>query len=325
MHERVKQAIVEVRPILEALDRQRIASRRAFVAAGSFLFLACLAGSGAMIYLHHVGRIALSSDYVFGLSLAAVMFWPLALGVLHQRLTATWRCKLSDVLNEVLRKLDPGLQLEASGLVGAERFGASRLFPARHNKYCGEDLIYGSLAGILVECCQLEVKDTRGLKTSAERMTLFHGFFCVAELERRLASPICFLPKWAGPPPSGARRWFRNQLEARSDETSPYGSPVALEDPVLETWFQVHCTREDDVHRLIFRDLMDRMANFMQATGKDVRLGIIERTLYLAVSDDTDLFHPALSQSVADEDWVMRQFENLMLLRDLLATLRNEV
>lgn len=136
--------------------------------------------------------------------------------------------------------------------------------------------------------------------------TIFRGLFFIADFHKHFRTQTFLLPDTA------------EKLLGRFGKTLQSLNParpnlIALEDPRFEKEFVVYGQDPIEARYILSPNLMERILQFRQKTGRRIFLSFVDSKLYLAVWFDRSLFEPKLFRSLLDFQTIQEYFGDVQL------------
>ncbi len=215
-----------------------------------------------------------------------------------------------DFKEQIIRRLiwflEPGLQYDPKGKVAPEDFLRSELFQTRSNLYKGDDRVWGRVGKTQIEFSEILAQHIRRSGKTTTVHTIFRGLFFMADFHKHFRTQTFVFPDTA------------EKLLGRFGKTLQSLNParpnlIALEDPRFEKEFVVYGQDPIEARYILSPNLMERILQFRQKTGRRIFLSFVDSKLYLAVWFDRSLFEPKLFRSLLDFQTIQEYFGDVQL------------
>jgi hypothetical protein len=246
-------------------------------------------------------------------------------GIVAYVLTTKWQEAFkSTIIPQLLAQIDPSLRYSAKGKIDSQVFDASRLYdPSKIYDYDGDDLVSGSLLGMPVSFCELDITKSSSKKNQSTR-TIFHGMFLVAEVDAGIEDSVWLLPvghKNAKDALSGLSQGvmgglFKGLIDQLPDQA---GEQMELGDPEFMALYSIYAESEETALRLLTDDLRRHLIALQKATGQEVRVSFQPGQISVALSLKGELFEPRLRKTVLSYEVVRRFVEDFTQAYGILA------
>ncbi|WP_457630932.1 DUF3137 domain-containing protein [Oceanithermus sp.] len=302
--------ITRMENLEEVRKKASAAAGRAWLTALLLWALAFAAG----VYL--IGGVA--GWVVFGLAAVGIFVWALARN--HGALAPYRQAYKEQVLAPLVEAILPGFEHRPEDGISEETYLASRLFPARPDRYHSEDLFSGEVAGVPLTFSEVHAEeehedcDDDGCETSYS--TIFKGLFAVAEFPKAFEGTVLVYPDRS-----------EKYLGLLSRSLQKLGGRfrglqlVKLEDPEFERRFVVYGDDPVTTRYVLSTSMMAALTRFRDRYGQ-IFASFINGNLYLAIPVREDLFEPPpVWRKAVDPERLRRYAEALAMMRGVVGEL----
>jgi hypothetical protein len=179
----------------------------------------------------------------------------------------------SAAIQNIVKYIDKNLEFSRGSRVTEEEYKTSRLYLTSYDGFTGQDLVYGQLGKTAVRFSYLytyyetEDEDSDGHKTT-HRYTIFSGLFFKADFNKNFLGEVYVLPH--------SFRFFSPRKGA---------ARVRLEDPDFNDTFDVFGTDSVITMYVLSTSLVKRLMDFKHRVNSNIRLSMIDSTLYVAIDN----------------------------------------
>ncbi|ADR35520.1 galanin [Oceanithermus profundus DSM 14977] len=256
-------------------------------AAVARVWLSAAAGAAA-VYLLSGPLLGPFGGFVFPATAFALLVWAL---LRHRAVTKPYReAYKRRVLAPLVEAVLPGFRHEPHAGLPQEVYLASRLFPARPDRYASEDRFSGAVAGVPLTFAEVHAErehedcDKDGCRT--EYVTIFKGLLAVAEFPKAFSGTVLVYPdrseRLLGP--------LSQSLQRLGGRTRGL-ELIRLEDPGFERRFVVFADDPVAARYVLSTRFMEALRGYRGRHGP-LYAAVIDGTLYLALPTRADLFEP---------------------------------
>jgi hypothetical protein len=229
----------------------------------------------------------------------------------------------STIIPQLLARIEPGLTYSPKEKIDQALFEASRLYEMRMYHYSGEDLVSGTISGLELSFCELDITK-QSTKKNDTNTTIFNGMFLIAQVDVGIDDSVWLVPHihetLKGNLPQGKLGEMLGGLLDRLPKQS--GEKVTLDDTEFMQLFGVRAEREETAHRLLTDDLRRHLIALRESTGQDVRVSFTPDQISVALSLDGNLFDPSLTKTVLSYEVVAKFFEDFTQAYGIIAAVR---
>ena len=186
----------------------------------------------------------------------------------------------SDILNKLIKFIDESLSYSRSDHITKQEYAQSKLYSTYYDGFSGSDLVYGKMDKTSIRFSHLYVyektedEDSDGHKTT-HRTTIFKGIMFIADFNKSFNGEVFVLP-------------HRFKLFKSSKS-------VALEDPDFHKYFDVYGSDQIMSRYVLSTSLVKRILDYRENIGKDIRMSLIDSTLYVGIPGYDGLKIPVFS------------------------------
>ena len=220
------------------------------------------------------------------------------------------------VIQKIVRFVDPGLTYAQTGCVPKSLFAESRLFQDRADRYEGDDLVSGTIGKTEIQFSEinaLHVETTgreQGTGSQKKRKTqtfpIFKGLFFVADFNKDFSHNTIVLP-------DKAEKLFGRIGQKLQGLNRSKGELIRLEDPEFEKLFVVYGEDQIAARYVLSTSLMERISAFRKRVGRDLYLSFVASKLFVAIPYAKPLFEPSLFKTLVDIESIEAYFQDLQL------------
>jgi len=218
----------------------------------------------------------------------------------------------ANVMQKVVKSIDPGLDYDPKRTVPLSTYDESRIFAAHVDRYHGEDYIWGTVGATKVEFSEIlseyktETTDSKG-HHHTEWHTIFRGIFFVADFNKEFKGLTLVLP-------DTAQKMFGDMLgQFLQSHTISRPDLVKLEDPEFEKLFVVYGNDQVEARYILSTSLMARMTDFRKKTARSVYFSFVGSKIMVAIPFNENLFEPRVFRSVVDYQQIEKYYGALLL------------
>ncbi|MDD3626120.1 MAG: DUF3137 domain-containing protein [bacterium] len=246
--------------------------------------------------------------FVLILVIPAIIGWI----VLYQKFTKSYVSQFkTKVIFRVIKFIDENLEYNPASCIGSDTYYASKLFQHGVDRYNGDDLVYGFIEKTRIMFSELHTEyktqhtDSKG-HTHTQYHTIFRGIFFVADFNKNFSGQTIVLPDTAQKMFGG---WLGNILQSWNFTRDQL---IKLEDPEFERLFVVYGTDQIEARYILSTSLMRRIVEFKKKTRKDIRLSFISNHVFVAISNNKNMFEPRLFKTLLDFNVIREYYEDLI-------------
>ncbi len=192
----------------------------------------------------------------------------------------------SDILNKLIKFIDESLSYSRSDHIAKQEYAQSKLYSTYYDGFSGSDLVYGKMGKTSIKFSHLYVyeetedEDSDGHKTT-HRTTIFKGIMFIADFNKSFNGEVFVLP-------------HRFKLFKSSKS-------VMLEDPDFHKYFDVYGSDQIMSRYVLSTSLVKRILDYRENIDKDIRMSLIDSTLYVGIPGYDGLKIPVFS-TILDKD-----------------------
>ena len=279
----------QIRPVLAKLERKRkrILSKVAMVGVGLCILIAVVA---AILAFNRIPPLAA----LFGLIPALIIF-----AVTTHFMTRDYKAHFkAHVMGAVARYFDPSLKYSAGGSVSLSHFVGSGMFQTQPDRYSGEDFVSGTLGKTAVQFSEIHAEyktvtyDSKGNRQETW-VTIFRGLFFVGDFNKEIKGTTVVHPDVAERLLGRVGKMLQSLSTTFSD-----AELIKLEDPEFEKHFVVYGDDQVEARYILTPNLMRRILNFREVTGRGLHLSFTGQNVYVGVSSTRDMFEPRVFRTV---------------------------
>lgn len=223
------------------------------------------------------------------------------------------------ILPLILTFFDNSLQFSSSTHIKQSLFTESGLFRNKEiHAYLGSDDVQGSYGDNNFEFSQLNVSQITttisGGKTETRIENLFKGIFYVADFKKNFTGTTLIYPDYA-------RKLFDDNLGERINSAMEFDhyQLVTLEDNEFEKEFVVYATDQVDARFILNPTIIEQIKMIRSKFGKEISISFANQKLFIAITDDSDLFCPLIFNNVTDFETIEPIYRIVETLCEILA------
>ncbi len=297
---------------LENMDRKRQSVVRNYIIANVLITVAALVPAvWALRRLDHPGALPMwTLGLTFALWLAAVRF---AYKWITERYAARFK---AEIIRPLVHAIAPGhLHYYPANSVSQYQFQRSRLFVGKIDRYEGSDLVKGEIDGVHFQFSSVFARqkvEERSIQRSmigrdmdevllkqlfdGNMMTLFRGFFMVAEFSKHFKGTTLVVPDAVDPNAAAYSLLFNERV--KKEPWLGKDQRIKMDSPEFERLFNVYSTDSIEAHYLLTHSMMERIVGLKQMVGhRPLYLSFNGGHLYIAIAYDRELFEPSVFKS----------------------------
>ncbi|MBN2543241.1 DUF3137 domain-containing protein [bacterium] len=239
------------------------------------------------------------------------------------------------VIGEIVRFIEPGLDYNYSKYIPLSVFNASKIFNVSPNRYRGDDYVSGRIGDTQIEFSEVAAErvttriDSKG-RTRKEVQTIFKGLFFIADFNKEFKGTTVLLPDLT-------QKFLGRFAQKIQSIFRPRGQLIKLEDPDFEKRYVVYGDDQVEARYILTPGLMRRLVSFWDKMNKvndsilgnfgsgnvnflsnfsNVRmvyLSFIRSQVIVAISFNRKLFEPRLFRTLLDYSTIEDYFDDLQL------------
>ncbi|MFQ3610917.1 MAG: DUF3137 domain-containing protein [Fimbriimonadales bacterium] len=306
------EALQELRPILEALDKERQELQKQF-------WRASLIVMGLVLVLGLLGALYFGA-LALGLALIAGV---IGVAVVYSSTSSMWRQAFKNqLLTHLVKTVHPTLKYHPNYSISESEYHQSMLF---HNspdpdRYDGEDYIEGVIDKTDIRLSELHTQyrqvtyDSKGNRQ--ERwVTIFRGLFISADFHKHFHGITLVFPDYEQRLLGGLGQWLQG-LSAKIG--SQPGELIKMEDPEFERLFKVYSTDPIEARYILTPNMITRLLDFQKRTKAEIRVSFVASRIYVALSTAHNHFEPpglfASSERVVNPETLLQYFRELQFV-----------
>lgn len=232
---------------------------------------------------------------------AVLIISSLVLGVMYNRFYKYFKEQFKGkVIPAVVKFVDERLEYDPHRSLIHE-YSNSRIFTKRADRYRAEDTISGKfeLTSFSFGEIHTEYKTVSTDKNGARKETwhtIFKGMFFVSDFNKDFHGETMIdvdtMERYLGKLGRKLQQW----------NPSRTGDLVKLENPEFEKKFAVYSTDEQECRYILTPSLMERLLEMTRKINFNVAISFRNKQMYIAVSNNMDLFEPSVFGSLLKEE-----------------------
>ena len=232
----------------------------------------------------------------------------MACGGVYWMLTRNYVAQFKgDIIEKIVKFLDPDLRYDRSGYISLTEFRNSEIFKQRADKYTGDDYVKGTIGKTDIEVSELHAQYvTRDSKGRTRYHTFFKGLFFIGDFHKDFKGKTFVLPDSAEKSFGGFGKW----LQSKNMSRPPL---VSLEDPEFEKFFVTYGTDQIEARYILSSSMMKRMCDFKNRTDRNVYFSFVNSKVYVAVYYRRNLFEPRVFNTLLDFGPIQQYYDDLSL------------
>jgi hypothetical protein len=276
--------------------------------------LAKEATSSTIIWGLVVAVVGLIIAVMFFSQFAQAFFFPILAGLIAagiaysskaQEYRSTYKMLIVD---RVVQIVGSELRYWPKNHISESDYDASRLFRSA-DRFNGEDLVQGRVGATQLQFSEIHAEyKTTNSKGQTSWHTIFRGVLFIADFNKHFHGTTTVKP-------DNAERLlgrFGQSLQAFGDQIDfDNRQLVKLEDPEFEKMFAVSSTDQIEARYILSPSMMRRLLDLRTRHGCDVHVAFIANHIYLALSQNSDLFEPPSMRTPLTVDAVRRIIADL--------------
>jgi len=281
----VEEVLVHLKPTLEALEKQRLASAQQQKRITSIAF-------PVIAVLILIGLLLLQSSYAFcafilaGVSgIAALIWYGVTVSPQKREYVHTYKSRVTDA---ILQQVDPNLHYSMARGISRDAFTQSELYQ-RPDRYKTEDLVSGKMGATQV--CFAEVKAEERRETTDSKgdrkvsyHTIFNGVLFQADFNKEFSGRTFVMPDRA------EKTFGRLGRKLQKLGGQRKTSLALMDSPEFEERFAVYTSDEVECRYLLSPALMERI---LALNLGEIRLGFKDSLLWIAVPLSRSYLEPS--------------------------------
>jgi hypothetical protein len=255
--------------------------------------LACT-GMGLLFWMQRAEYIAGAKATL--IAAGCILFVVLViLGLLPNFLMREYRSAFKmSVMDKLIKFLDPNLQYDPFSFVPGGVYSMANLFRQQAERYSGSDLVKGRLFEMPVEFSQVHSEYYTRQGKSHRWVTIFKGFFFVADCIKNFPGQTIVLP-------DVAQNLLGKLGQALQSFSAPLGRLVKFDDAEFEKYFVVYSEDEAQARDILSPALMSRVVEFRKKNRSSfLRLSFAGSQVFVAMSRERNFCDPSLFGPVID-------------------------
>jgi hypothetical protein len=259
--------------------------------------------------------------------------------------TAHKDAKMEELIKEeiggrIVRFFGDDFSLDPLEEIDKDRINESLIFPVAAEGNFGEDYVHGTVGETRVEFSEVVLssnpfaKEVRGIffteaqrrhaekvegytmdKLADEKNSFFRGLYFIADFPKQFRGHTLVRPTDFG----------SYDPDDRLGTTRPPMERVHLEDPELETLYNVYGTDQQQARYILSTSMMERVKRFRNRTGKPVFFAFYDSNMHVAIPYDRDLLELETRliteidpESVLDRKHIFDYFKDLTFILDIV-------
>ncbi len=212
------------------------------------------------------------------------------------------------IVDQVVQIVGSELRYSPRGYVSQSEFRASQLFRSP-DRYNGEDLVQGRVGATQLHFSEIHAEyQTRNSKGQTQWHTIFRGLLFVADFNKSFHGTTIIKPDTAE---RFLGRFGQSMQEFGEKLNFNRRDLVKLEDPEFEKMFVVSSTDQIEARYILSPSMMRRLLELRARHGRDVHAAFIANHIYIALSQNSDLFEPPPLSTPITVDAVRRIIADL--------------
>lgn len=299
----LQEVVPEVKPTLQKLEEYRQQQRQNITGVQIWLWVPGLAFILAIVFVFNA-KMPLTIGFGFFSFIGFV-------GILSSTSNNKKRYRFNfkhQIIAAFAKTLYPNIFYSPYQKVAAAHFKAARLFES-WNHYNGEDFFKGKTKnGLPFQFSELTVQDYNNANQST-RNNVFRGLFFVLEIPQVTHGQIYIFPNKQNSI-SGA---FSGFFESSFRQMFSHSRRVVMRHPQFERFFDVYSTNPSVAHKILTKDILDKIYDLSARWRSPVRVSFISNRLYIALPKPGDMFEPNLNLSLLDDRSIYQFYNQLAL------------
>ncbi|HMR42399.1 MAG TPA: DUF3137 domain-containing protein [Saprospiraceae bacterium] len=188
-------------------------------------------------------------------------------------------------------------------------FLESKIFVTSADEYEGEDRIEGKIGELPFEMCELNVREFSKVRNRLNYV--FRGVFLKSEFKQDQTGSLLILPR-------EFRQYLSRSIKA-FDLLGGRNVDASLPESEYRELFLTYATPDAPFRAILSPDMQKALTGYRQRTGKEIYISILEKNIYIAVTQPKDMLEPFLFQSNVSFDLVREFFEDVQLMIQIVA------
>lgn len=220
------------------------------------------------------------------------------------------------LIKEVIRFVNPGLVYQPDKWVPSVEYKASSLYRHRYDYYGGDDLVEGSIDGVVFRGSELLVECDSVARN--RELTIFHGLFLVAVINSRFSGGTYIWSKrYAAPTGSVLDEHYRLM-------PMPKVSPIKSGDEAFDHFFKIGTTDRLQAEALLTPDRRTRMLRICKGIQLPLSISFVAGRCYIGVPVKDELleldeFEPGKKEEVKKYFIIVSLIQQLIRELDLVS------
>jgi hypothetical protein len=224
----------------------------------------------------------------------------------------------SEIIQRIVRFIDPGLAYTPGDHVSARDFHSSRIFTHFPDRMRGDDLVEGTVGSTAVRFSEVHAeyrsKSSGGDRDGGRYRTIFKGLFFMAEFNKKFYGKTVILP-------DTAERMLGGLGCALQGLSKSHGELIRMDNPGFEKYFVVYGDDQIESRYVLSTSLVQRILDFRTKTGKRIYLSFVGSVVYVAIPYRRPLLEPKVFSSITTFRSVRECFDDLRLALSIVADL----
>lgn len=256
------------------------------------------------------------SLYLNIMALTLAMMVPVGLYMVYlgyrvQKFRTTFK---PNVVNLVLDFMDNDvnygtLKYEPKKFISKEKFLESKIFMTSADEYEGEDFIEGKIGELPFEMCELNVREFSKVRNRLNYV--FRGVFLQSEFKQEQTGSVLILPR-------EFRQYLSRSIRA-FDLLGGKNVDHTLPESTYREVFLTYATPDAPYKAILSPDMQNALTTYRHRTGKEIYISILEKKIFIAVTQQKDMLEPFVFQSNVSFDLVKEFFEDVQLMIQIVA------
>lgn len=218
------------------------------------------------------------------------------------------------VMNKLLTLIAPSLVYSEHNFIKESHYNDSGLFPSDYTIYEGEDHVKGMLGKTEIEFSDIHTQREKSDKellipfmNKKRYVTHFEGLLFIADSNKHIPTPVYILSRGLS---ADMPRYQGVKVEM-----------INLEDVSFNSRFTVYGHNQVDARYIVSPALMQRLTEFSQRSGSNVRLSYSNNKLTIALATKSDYFEPKLFKKATKMAVYQEIMEDLIFLAGIVEDL----
>jgi hypothetical protein len=212
------------------------------------------------------------------------------------------------IVEQVVRLVGSELRYWPKNHISESEYDASRLFRSA-DRFNGEDLVQGRVGDTQLQFSEIHAEyKTTNSKGQTSWHTIFRGVLFIADFNKHFHGVTLVKP-------DNTERFlgrFGQSLQEFGEKLDfDNRQLVKLEDPEFEKMFAVSSTDQIEARYILSPATMRRLLELRTRHGRDVHVAFIANHVYIALSQNSDMFEPPSLRTPLTVDAVRRIIADL--------------